>query len=131
MPCVGVFFVDDGITTPKQIAKSLAAYSRRHPDLQFSSFEIPQVPGTLPRSRAIRGVLESFLKSKKYAVPVAVLHPLVVGGMAVAYLTAACCDPQRHFTKQLDGESRPEGIIAELGGNHSVRSAAASVGGGR
>ena len=124
------YFVDNGITTPKQIAKSLVAYSRRHSDLQFSSFEIPQVPGTLPRSRAIRGVLESFLKSKKYALPVALLHPLVVGGMAVAYLTTACCDPQRHFTKQLDGESRPEGIIAELGGNHSVRPAAI-VGGGR
>ena len=124
------YFVDNGITTPKQIAKSLVAYSRRHPDLQFSSFQIPQIPGTLPRSRAIRGVLESFLKSKKYAVPVALLHPLVVGGMAVAYLTPACCDAQRHFTKQMDGESRPEGIIAELGGNHSVRPAA-SVGGGR
>ena len=125
------FFVDDGITTPKQIAKSLVAYSRRHPDLQFSSFEIPQVPGTLPRSRAIRGVLESFLKSKKYALPVAALHPLVVGGLAIAYLTAACCDPSRHFTKQMEGESRPEGIIAELEGEHTaVSPAMASAGGG-
>lgn len=114
------FFVDNGITTPKT-AKSLVAYSRRHPDLRFSSFEISQIPGTLPRSRAIRGVLESFLKSKKYALPVALLHPLVVGGIAVAYLTTACCDPQRHFTKQMDGESRPEAIIAELEGNHGVR----------
>lgn len=87
------YFVDNGITTPKQIAKSLVAYSRRHSDLQFSSFEIPQIPGALPRSRPIRGVLESFLKSKKYALPVALLHPLVVGGMAVAYLAATCCDP--------------------------------------
>ena len=125
-------FVDDGITTPKQIAKSLVAYSRRHPDLQFSRFEIPQVPGTLPRSRAIRGVMESFLKSKKYALPVAVLHPLVVGGLAVAYLTAACCDPNRHFTKQMEGESRPEDIVAELEGNQGVvRSAGVSAGGGR
>jgi len=125
------FFVDDGITTPKQIAKSLVAYSRRHPDLQFSSFEIPQVPGTLPRSRAIRGVLESFLKSKKYALPVAVWHPLVVGGLAAAYLSAACCDSNRHFIQRMDSESRPADIIADLDSNHGVKAGAASGGAGR
>ena len=124
-------FVDNGITTPKQIAKSLVTYSRRHPDLQFSSFVIPQIPGTLPRSRTIRGVMESFLMSKKYALPVAVLHPLVFGGLAAAYLTSSCCDPQRHFTKQMNGESRPEAIIAELETNHTVKPDVASAGAGR
>jgi len=125
------FFADDGITTPKQVAKSLVTYGRRHGDLEFSSFVIPQIAGTLPRSRPIRGVLESFLKSKKYALPVAVLHPLVVGGLAVAYLTTACCDPRRHFASQMDRESQPTSIIAALEANRNMNSAGTSSGTGR
>ena len=70
------FFTDAGMTTPKHAAESLVSYSQRHSDLLFSSFVMAQMPGTLPRSRPIRGVLESFLKSKKYSVPVALLHPV-------------------------------------------------------
>jgi hypothetical protein len=80
------FIADVGIMTPKQVAKSLIKYSRRHPDLHLSTFVIPQVPGSLPRSTRAHGVIESFLKSKKYMVPTAVLHPFVVAGLAVAYL---------------------------------------------
>ncbi len=69
-----------------QIAKSLVSYSRSHPDLQFPCFTIAQVPGTLPRSGAVRGVFESFLRSKKYVLPAAALHPPIAGGMAIAYL---------------------------------------------
>jgi len=124
------FFIDDGITTPKQIAKSFVAYSRRHSDLQFSSFEIPQVPGTVARSRPIKGVMESFLKTKKYALPVALLHPLVVGGLAVAYLSTACCDSHRNFTKKLTDESRPADIIAALSGSPNTRAGSEDGAGG-
>jgi hypothetical protein len=48
---------------------------------------IPQVPGTIPRSHKPRGVVESLLKTKKYAVPIAVFHPYVLAGIAVTYLT--------------------------------------------
>jgi hypothetical protein len=51
---------DVGITTPKQVAKSLVAYSRRHPQLQFSTFLIPQVAGNLHRSHGVHGVLGAF-----------------------------------------------------------------------
>ncbi len=125
------FFVDDGITTPKQVAKSLITYSRRHSDLQFSSFVIPQTPGTVPRSRPIRGVLESFLKSKKYALPVAALHPWVVGTLAVAYLTTATCDPRRHFTSRMDLESQPADIVASLEANRNNSAGFANSGGSR
>lgn len=81
------FLVDLGITTPKQVARSLTKYAKRNPDLDFSAFEIPQVPGTIPRSRPIRGVVESMVKSKKYVVPLAVLSPQVTVGMVIAYLT--------------------------------------------
>jgi len=118
---------DDGITTPKQIAKSLVTYGRRNADLEFSSFEIPQIPGTEPRSRPIRGVLESFLKSKKYALPVAALHPLVIGGLAVAYLTVSTCDPRRHFTSRMESESQPEAIIAALESNRNTNTRPSGV----
>lgn len=110
-------FADQGITTPKQIAKSLVSYGKHHPDLAFSSFVIDQVPGTLPRSGAVRGVFEAFLRSKKYLLPVAALHPLVAGGMAVAYLTMARCDPRRNFTHKLNCESQPTVILADLQSN--------------
>ncbi|MGO4881775.1 MAG: hypothetical protein ACLP59_13240 [Bryobacteraceae bacterium] len=117
-------FGDQGITTPKQVAKSLVSYSKHHTDLQFSCFVIAQVPGTIPRSRPVRGVFEAFLKSKKYMLPVVALHPIVAGGMAVAYVTMACFDPRRHFASHLDNESQPTAILADLQSNAGRRAAA-------
>ncbi len=81
------FFVDLGITTPKQVARSLTKYAGSHPELTFSTFLIPQVPGSIERSHSIDGVMESVVKSKKYVLPLAVLTPQVAAGMVVAYLT--------------------------------------------
>ncbi len=81
------FFVDLGITTPKQVARSLTRHADHHPELTFSTFLIPQVPGTIKRSHPIDGVLESVVKSKKYVLPIAVLSPEVAAGFVVAYLT--------------------------------------------
>jgi hypothetical protein len=80
------FFIDLGITTPKQVARSLTKYAKRHPELEFSTFIIPQVPGDIHRSHPINGVVESLVKSKKYVVPLFVLSPQVTAGMIVAYL---------------------------------------------
>jgi hypothetical protein len=124
------FFTDAGMTTPKHAAESLVSYSRRHPDLLFSSFVMVQMPGTLPRSRPIRGIIESFLKSKKYAVPVAVLHPYIVGSLAVVYLTSRC-DPHRNFTRNLERESQPSAIIADLEANGGGYSSPTGSGSGR
>jgi hypothetical protein len=78
---------DIGITTPKQIAKALTHYSHRHDSFELNEIIIPQVPGNIPRSHANRGVIESLLKTKKYVVPIAVLHPYLLAGIAVTYLT--------------------------------------------
>jgi hypothetical protein len=77
---------DFGVATPKHSAKSLAKYSRKHPDLQFASFVIPQVPGTVKRSTPIRGGVESVFKAKKYELPLLFFQPFVAGGFAVAYV---------------------------------------------
>jgi hypothetical protein len=79
------FFIDLGITTPKQVARSLTKYAKRNSDLEFTTFMIPQVPGSIPRSHPIRGVVESMVKSKKYVVPLAILNPPITAGMVIAY----------------------------------------------
>src|SRR4029077_6529372 len=56
---------DLGITTPKQAAKSLAHFSKHHPEGQQTTFTIPQVPG-LKRSKPVHGVIESLVLAKKY-----------------------------------------------------------------
>ena len=77
---------DVGITTPKQMAKSLVKFGSRHSELQFSRIIIPQVPGSVARSTAVHGVVESFFKSKKYIVPSAVVSPIFAGSVFVVYV---------------------------------------------
>src|ERR1700678_2958780 len=79
---------DIAITTPKQIAKSLVTYAHRNDGLELTEIVIPQVPGTIPRSHPPRGVVESLLKTMKYAVPIAVFQPYFLAGIAVTYLTS-------------------------------------------
>lgn len=80
------FIADLGLTTPKQIARSLVKYGKAHPELEMSAFVIPQVPGTVKRSHAVRGVAESLIKSKKYLLPMVILGPALTGGVVIAYL---------------------------------------------
>jgi len=80
------FIADVGLMTPKQVARSLVAYSNKHPEVHMTAFVIPQVPGSMPRSHSVDGVAESLVKSKKYLVPLIVLAPEVTGGVVVAYL---------------------------------------------
>jgi len=80
------FIADIGLTTPKQVARSLVKYGKNHPEIEMSAFLIPQVAGSMPRSHAVHGVAESLVKSKKYILPMAVLTPAVAGGAVVAYL---------------------------------------------
>lgn len=109
---------DFGVTTPKQIAKCLVHYSKRHPKLQFTNFVIPQVPGTVKRSSPVRGVVESAFKKKKYMVPLLVWHPAIVGCFAAAYFTgrggfdpgrhALVFDPDRDLEPAMTAEQRRE-----------------------
>ena len=88
---------DAGITTPKQTAKTMVKFSSRHPELAFSRYVIPQVPGSAARSTAVHGVVESFFKSKKYMAPSAVVSPVFAGCVAAVYVgtEAGHFDPAR------------------------------------
>jgi hypothetical protein len=90
------YFADAGITTPKQVAKLFTRYARQHPILELSSFQIPQVAGSIKRSRPVNGVAEALLKSKKYVVPLAILTPEVAGGIAVVYFAEGRFHPKRN-----------------------------------
>jgi hypothetical protein len=79
------WIADVGITTPKELVRSLERSSRKR-GIPLQIFVIPQVPGSIPRSIRVDGVVEAFLK-RKYVVPVAVLHPVVAGSLALVYLT--------------------------------------------
>jgi hypothetical protein len=87
---------DLGVSTPKREAKSLVRYSKRHSDLEFTRFVIPQVPGSVKRSRPVRGVLESVFRAKKYAVALAVFHPFIAGGVVSADLIGDRFNPAKN-----------------------------------
>ncbi len=77
---------DIGMTTPKQMAKMLTKFSDRHPEIQFSRLIISQVPGSMPRSSSVHGVVESFFKSKKYIMPSVLFSPIFAGCVAAVYV---------------------------------------------
>ena len=109
---------DAGIMTPKQAAKSLLQYSKKHPELELTSVVIPQVPG-LPRSTPVRGVVESVLTSKKYIVPLAplaVLYPYFGGSLAFAWVEDGHFNPRRLAAAE-DPATEPALIAAELESN--------------
>jgi hypothetical protein len=102
-------FADVGMTTPKQMAKMMTKYNSRHPELDFSRMAIAQVPGSMPRSTPVHGVVESFLKSKKYIVPSAMVSPIFAGCVAGVYFTtgAGHFEPARNARVWVVG-SQPE-----------------------
>ncbi len=77
---------DFGLMTPKQVARAVAVYGQAHPEAGLRIVEIPQVPGSLRRSRPVWGTAESGLKTKRYLVPLLVIQPEVIAACGVVYL---------------------------------------------
>ena len=118
---------DAAIMTPKQAAKSLVAYGRKHPEISLTRWIIPQIPGSRSGSKPVRGVFESLVRSKKYVVPLAVFQPFATGGAAAGYVVGGRFDPKR------DAEvlSSPLAVRAALGlGPDAAESHAGSKGTG-
>lgn len=100
---------DLGMTTPKQMAKTLIKYGSRHPQVEFSRLVIAQVPGSMPRSSTVHGVVDAFFTSKKYIVPSAVVSPIFAGCVAAVYVGTGAehFDPARNAMVFVVGE-RPQ-----------------------
>ena len=109
------YISDAGLMTPKQAAKSLVRYSKHHQDLEFRTFVIPQVQGTIHHSDPVDGVVESLVKSKKYLVPIAALHPFVAGGLAVVYLGDGRFHPDKNAPVFDPAHTFESGYIAGAG----------------
>jgi muconolactone delta-isomerase len=90
------FAADLGTMTPKQSAKSLVSYARRHPELHLEVFAIPQTPGTIKRSGKIRGIAEILVRKKQYVVPLAILQPYIAAALAGDYLLWGRFDPGKN-----------------------------------
>jgi hypothetical protein len=90
--------------------------------LPLSTIVIPQVAGTSPRSSAVRGVLESLVKSKRYAIPlisVAALHPYFGGVLALDWIEGSHFDPRRIADGENSG-AKPASIKLEVDHGASV-----------
>ena len=91
---------DLGFMTPKQAAKSFVQFSKRaakqDPQVQLTRFFVPQVPGTVKRSRPVHGLVDGVFHSKKYFLPLAVFQPFVAGGVATTYYLGGRFDPAKN-----------------------------------
>jgi len=100
---------DVGMTTPKQMAKMLVKFNQRHPEIQYSRLVIAQVPGSMPRSSTVHGVVESLFKSKKYIVPSAIASPIFAGCVFGTFvLTGAGRFDPAHDALVFNPEGKPE-----------------------
>ncbi|WP_156993492.1 hypothetical protein [Terriglobus sp. TAA 43] len=104
---------DFWLTTPKHLARLVTKFGMKNPELQFQTFQIPQVPGTLPRSRRVNGIAETVVRSKKYIVPLAFFSPTTAVGLVVAYVgTGRFKMPKTApVMAQLQTPSQPVGIM--------------------
>ena len=82
----GDYIADFGLMTPKQVARCVGAYGSKHPEADLRVLEIPQVPGTLRRSRPVRGGAEAGLKTKRYLATLLVIQPEVPVALTFLYL---------------------------------------------
>jgi hypothetical protein len=87
---------DLGVPTPKQLARTLSKYSRQHPELKASKYVIPQVPGSIGRSKRVKDVFEVMLTSKKYMLPIFLFHPYAAGTAVAVYVQHWHFNPGRN-----------------------------------
>jgi hypothetical protein len=99
---------DTALTTPKQVAKSILHYGQRHPELHLTTFIVPQVSGSIPRSHHADGIAQAVFMSKKYVVPLALVSPIAVGGLGVAWAVEGRFSPPKEAPMM--SELRPSAI---------------------
>ncbi len=71
----GDHVADMGLMTPKQVARCVYKLGLHDPSLHLRVLEIQQVPGSLRRSRPVRGSWEAALKTKRYLFTLLALQP--------------------------------------------------------
>lgn len=100
---------DFGLMTPKEVARCVAAFGAAHPEEGLRIWEIPQVPGSLRRSRPMWGGAEAGIKTKRYLLTLAVLQPEVPITLSILYW-------KHGRWKVGEGASPASNIVAMVGG---------------
>lgn len=104
---------DFWLTTPKHLARSVTKFGAKNPDLKFHTFQIPQVPGSISRSRRVDGIAESLVRSKKYIVPLAFFSPTTAASLMAAYIGTGRFKMPKDapLMTELQTPSQPVGIM--------------------
>ena len=76
---------DFDMTTPKQLARLLDGFGQAHPERHMVVYEVPQLPGSLRRSRPIRGAAQSLLTNRLYLGTLLVIQPELILADLVIY----------------------------------------------
>jgi hypothetical protein len=87
------FFGDFDMTTPKNLARRMTAFGLAHSALHPQTYIIPQIPGTLRRSRPLRGSAETFVKTKRYLATLIVIQPELIFTDWILYESAGKWTP--------------------------------------
>jgi hypothetical protein len=107
---------DFWLTTPKHLAKSVEKYGISRPELGFETFQIPQIPGSIPRSHRVDGIAESLVRSKKYLVPLAILSPTTAASLVAAYVGTGRFKAPKDAPMMSELSPEPTGIVLEQDG---------------
>ena len=95
--------VDFEMTTPKTLAKEMDAFGAAHPERELSVIAVPQIAGTLRRSRPLRGAAETFVKQKRYVLALVVLQPEALAADWAVYEARGKWTPGRDATAETPG----------------------------
>ena len=76
---------DMGLMTPKHVARCVYTLGMQDPALHLRVLEIPQVAGSLRRSRPVLGSWEALVKTKRYLFTLLVIQPEIPAFGAVLY----------------------------------------------
>lgn len=90
---------DFGLTTPKQVAKSFVQFGAHHPELSLAAFGVAQIPGNRALTHGPKGVMEMFVKSKKYLIPMVAAPLWLPAGLAGGYLATGQFNPRAMATE--------------------------------
>lgn len=104
---------DFWLTTPKHLARSVTKFGAKNPEVGFQTFQIPQVSGTISRSRRVDGIAESLVRSKKYIVPLAFFSPTTALSLMAAYVGTGRFQMPKEapVMAELEQKEAPVGIV--------------------
>jgi hypothetical protein len=92
------------MTSPKAIAKSFAAYGKKHPELDYSVEHYPQLPGPIRRSFDNRKGTEVAFRAKGWSIPLIILRSHFLIYCAAAYYLTGRFNPQREYEAHRAGD---------------------------